>query len=905
MRRALAVLAGLALLSMLFVAPPVTAQTQRGPRVVQSDDSDAPSFVTRLDEPARRGKPTELALSHLSANRSLYGIDAPSADLDVLSVERDDDSSTVRFQQLYNGVEVFGAHYLVHFDERGAGREVTAVNGSFFTDLNTSVEPRISESSARKIALARLRGVSIEGVDSHGLVVLPEGGGVMTFHFTLWGHGLKGPVRQQVFISAETGGQVLSYNDLHRAGPVMGDGDTVHGEEVPLSLFKRDDGRFEMRGSLDPNPDPPDPLADPVEIITHDAKGTDGLDFVPRSRNVITHEMDHFDGYFTNIGAVDAHWGTERVFEFYKSLGRNSIDDKGGKIISVVNAGDAGGGPMYNAFWDGKKMVYGNPEPDPSTRKVHPLSADLDIVAHELTHGVIEHSADFVYLNQSGAMNEAYADYFGNAVDVTVSDTPMNDPEAGFIAEDICVDNQVPDPRDWICPLRDMNDGTTVDDYGFYLVDYDNGGVHDNSTIFSGALWDIRQSLDPALADELMYTALTTYGTPLDDFYNGSNALIAASADVGLTTEELEVVVDAFESRGITDGWDDSPGESDSQSLLEDIVPLGFYHAAPQVSGSRYAVGTYDDKKMMFEEAQAIVVGNVSGTGTPTKANGTGANILFDELPDISGEEVVWTRGIDVGGGDLDFDVVNRKLGGGMRTIASTSDLEWFPSIDGNLVAWERLGSQTDIWARRIGKLPKRMTNSKAHELYPQVSGRLIAWWDDRADRIGIKDFKTGARTTIKHSNPNAYLGPPALNDTHVFWFQDANNDGVGAIMRAKHNGRRKKALVKESSEIAPVYDGIALEPPRISANNSYLVYVDEYGFTVPDYDPEHVGRDVWHLPVTGGSPQLVTCNRGDQGYASMGNGQRAVWLDGSLGRTDLMTSPRPRPACRQGLVRN
>jgi Zn-dependent metalloprotease len=920
MRRALAVLAGLALLSMLFVAPPVTAQAQaqRGPRIVQGDDTDAPAFVTGLDEPALKGKPAELALAHLSANRSLYEIDAPAADLDVISVDRDEEHSTVRFQQLHNGVEVFGAHYLVHFDERGAGREVTAVNGDFFTDLNTSVEPRISESAARGLALARLRGVEVDGVDSHGLVVLPDGGGVTAFHFTLWGHGPKGPVKQQVFISAQTGAQALSFNDLHQADPVTGSGvRVVLGDEVPLSLFESDTGDFEMRGFLDPNPDPPpDPPANPVEITTHDAEGKDGLAFTPRSRNVVKHDMDHFDGKFTDIGAVDAHWGTEQVFEFYKALGRNSIDDKGGKIISVVNAGDAGGSPMYNAFWDGTKMVYGNPEPaDEADSEVYPFSADLDIVAHELTHGVIDHSADLVYLNQSGAMNEAYADYFGNAVDVTVSGTPMDDLEAGYIAEDLC---RVPEPANWDCPLRDLNDGRDVEDYRFYLVDFDNGGVHVNSTIFSGALWDIREQLEPEVADQIMYRALTKFGNPLDDFFIGRLAVLEAAdelnenGDIVLTPDQRQLIVDAFETRGIVLGWDDGSGASDARTLIEDVGPLGLYSieygalSAPSVSGSRYVVSNYTDKETMFEKAQEIVVGNVSGSGTPTKVNNSGADILFDELPDISGEEVVWARGIDAGGGEVTFDVVKRALGGGMRTIVRTSSFEWFPSIDGNLVAWESWnGTQTDIWARRIGKLPKRITNSGADEFYPQVAGNKIAWRNGAANRIGIKDFKTRKKTIIKHSNSNAYLGPPALNDTHVFWFQDANNDGTGAIMRAKNNGKRKKALVKESSGIAPVYDGIALEPPRVSANNSYLVYVDEYGFTVPDYDPEHVGRDVWHLPVTGGSPQLVTCNRGDQGYASIGKGRRAVWLDGSLGRTDLMTRARPPDACRPGVVRD
>ena len=907
MRRALTILGVLSLLTTLLAAGPATAQkrTQQGIRIVKDGATDAPAFVTGLNEPPRRGRPAELALSHLSANRSLYEIDAPAADLDVISVERGDDSSTVRFQQLYDGVEVFGAHYLVHFDEKGAGREVTAVNGDFFTNLNTSVKARISESSARKLALARQRIVKVERVESHGLVVLPEGDGVTAFSFTVWGHGPRGPVKQEVFISALTGATVLSYNDLHRADPVGGSGVTVHGDTVDLSLSQDDIvSPYEMRGFLDPNEDPPPEPPDMLPLVaieTHDAEGEDGLLFETGEESLIEHTGPHFDGAFSDIGAVDAHWGTERVFEFYKSLGRNSINGVGGPIVSIVNAGDAGDAPMYNAFWDGTNMVYGNPEPNPITREVYPFSADLDVVAHELTHGVIDHSSKLVYLNQSGAMNEAYADYFGNAVDVTISGTPMDDPDAGEIAEDLC---RVPHPDNLECPSRDLNIVRDVEDFGFYLVDFDNGGVHFNSTIFSGALWDIREGMDPAFADQIMYRALTR-SAPLDDFVDGRIAVLAAAAELGATPEELAVITEAFDLRGITNGWDDAPGESDSVSLLEDVSPLGFYNAAPQVSGSRYVVGTYADKELMFEEPQEIVVGNVTGSNSPVKVNNDEVDVLYHELPDISGQEVVWARGKVVGGGRVTFDVVKRKLGGGMRTIADTSALEWFPSIDGNLIAWERVSSTgTDIWARRIGGLPKRITKGGGADLYPQVSGTKVAWWDNRADRFGIKDFKTGKKTIIRHSNPNAYLGPPALNDTHVFWFQDVNNDGFGSIMRAKLNGKSKKTLVRESNkDIAPFYGGITPEPPRISANGKFLVYVDEYGYDRAS-EPENIGRDVWHMRVTGGTPRVVTCNRGDQGYASIGSGQRAVWLDGSLGRTDLMTRARPPSTCQRTLTR-
>jgi Zn-dependent metalloprotease len=157
-------------------------------------------------------------------------------------------------------------------------------------------------------------------------------------------------------------------------------------------------------------------------------------------------------------------------------------------IVSLVNASAADRSPYYNASWNGSYMTYGNP----SDGEVHPFSAGLDVVGHELTHGVIDFSGDLVSLGQSGVMNEAYADYFGNAIDVNESGTPMDDPPVGFIGEDLC---SVPDPDELNCPVRNLNTSRTVEDYIMLLADFDNGGVHINSPIYGAALWDIRESL--------------------------------------------------------------------------------------------------------------------------------------------------------------------------------------------------------------------------------------------------------------------------------------------------------------------------------------------------------------------------------------------------------------------------
>ncbi len=102
------------------------------------------------------------------------------------------------------------------------------------------------------------------------------------------------------------------------------------------------------------------------------------------------------------------------TFDFYlQRFGRNSIDDAGMKLIASVHVGEADGQdryqPMNNAFWDGAQMAYG----DGDGEVFQCFTRSLDVVAHELTHGVQSFASDLVYRGQSGAINEHFADVFG------------------------------------------------------------------------------------------------------------------------------------------------------------------------------------------------------------------------------------------------------------------------------------------------------------------------------------------------------------------------------------------------------------------------------------------------------------------------------------------------------------
>ncbi|MFM9025754.1 MAG: M4 family metallopeptidase [Planctomycetaceae bacterium] len=101
---------------------------------------------------------------------------------------------------------------------------------------------------------------------------------------------------------------------------------------------------------------------------------------------------------------------------FHELFGRNSLDDAGMTLISSVHVGEVDGTgryqPMSNAFWDGGQMAYGDGDGAVFTR----FTAALDVVAHELTHGVQSFTSNLVYRGQSGALNEHFADVFGALV---------------------------------------------------------------------------------------------------------------------------------------------------------------------------------------------------------------------------------------------------------------------------------------------------------------------------------------------------------------------------------------------------------------------------------------------------------------------------------------------------------
>ncbi|MEP7206682.1 MAG: M4 family metallopeptidase [Casimicrobiaceae bacterium] len=178
----------------------------------------------------------------------------------------------------------------------------------------------------------------------------------------------------------------------------------------------------------------------------------------------------------------EAYAGLGATFDFYAAAyGRNSIDDEGMHLDATVHYGRR----YDNAFWNGRQMVFGDGDGDLFNR----FTIALDVIAHELTHGVTGDEARLVYTGESGALNESVSDVFGSLVKQYVRREKAADADwligAGLFTA-----------RVHGVALRSMKaPGTAFDDpvlgkdeqpahmRDFVHTTADNGGVHINSGI--------------------------------------------------------------------------------------------------------------------------------------------------------------------------------------------------------------------------------------------------------------------------------------------------------------------------------------------------------------------------------------------------------------------------------------
>ncbi|TXF88620.1 hypothetical protein FUA23_14230 [Neolewinella aurantiaca] len=234
---------------------------------------------------------------------------------------------------------------------------------------------------------------------------------------------------------------------------------------------------------------------------------------------------------------------------FFDNFGRNSIDGIGGNVLSFMNINETDGTQMDNAFWNGRALFYGN-----GASAFQSLPRGLDVAGHEMAHGVIQATADLVYEEQPGAMNESFADIFGYLIEGETGDYRLG--------EDVVT---TAFPSGALRDLRLPNNGASafgqrgwqpkhMDEFVNLpnTADGDYGGVHINSGITNRAFYLF--SSDPAVGDEraqqVYYRALTTYLTRSSRFADLRIAVTNAATDL-YGSEVVNAANAAFDGVGI------------------------------------------------------------------------------------------------------------------------------------------------------------------------------------------------------------------------------------------------------------------------------------------------------------------------------------------------------------------
>lgn len=388
----------------------------------------------------------------------------------VVKTTADHYSSTVRFKQAYKGLEVFGQDAMVHFDSRGAIHDVTGEAVSAVLETT----PTVSLSQARQILNDRYQ-QPVTLSEPAKLQIFSDLSNQPHLVYHMLTHSTATHAGKQVFLDAHTGAVVL---ETERAFDVSKGNRQVY-------------------------------RADTEEALNH----VDEKTGYPTDINLSWYNKVIDNGSevgTTDRSALNAYRGAGLTYAYYKdTFGRDSYDDQGSPIISIVHVGK----DMNNAFWsnEDKVMAYG----DGDGTHLGDLTYGLDVTAHELTHGMTDATAGLLYVAESGALNESYSDFFGKMVDYNgnwdIGADIMSPKWNRRALRNMLNPEEFHQPGTNDSPLRVATAGNCT-------PKNDRCGVHANSGIPNHAAALIVQAIGKEKAEKLYFAVLTKRLRPRSDF---------------------------------------------------------------------------------------------------------------------------------------------------------------------------------------------------------------------------------------------------------------------------------------------------------------------------------------------------------------------------------------------------
>ena len=570
---------------------------QENLQIIKDENNKLPIWIKGTPETNASGIKTidVITNEYLEAIKDLIQIKEPAQEFVQIRTRIDDKGQQhIRMQQQYNGIKVYGGEIILHESDGIIG----LFNGRYYpTPSLESDEPVLSETAAKELVkniisqqtafkiLTDLEQLLLPQDQLIAeLLIYHQGENPSTPHLA-W-HVTARPnivSRWEYFVDAIDGNVLHFYNNICQ----------IHGGRCEAHPYGKDPQEINTLGQptikttkqYNPLAPPPGPTtANAIDlkginrtIHVYEEAGTyfmidasrdmynasqsnipdepvgvvwtiDGNNNSPENSNFVASHVTSSNNSWNNATAVSAHYNGGEAYEYFEqTFNRNSINGQGGTIVSLINITESNGTDMDNAFWNGQAMFYGNGNQIFEA----PLAKASDVAGHEMAHGVIQSTANLQYQNESGALNESFADIFG----------AMIDRDDWQIGEEIADNSVFPSGT-----MRDMqnphNGGTSSNFYWQpdhyderYTGSEDNGGVHINSGIPNHAfyLFASNSIVGKDKAEQVYYDALEDYLVASSKFVDLRNAIVEVAQNSYGTTVS-DAAADAFNQVGIGDG---------------------------------------------------------------------------------------------------------------------------------------------------------------------------------------------------------------------------------------------------------------------------------------------------------------------------------------------------------------
>ncbi len=650
-------------------------QAQQGYRIRSVSNWDIPTWITFAADKTssqRAGDDFTYHQTKFDEVFQSYGFQQGLKDFELLAVQKEGALKHSKYQQHIQNVPVFGATLIFH----EKNNELTGVTGRCYPAGAIQGDALISPSDAK--AIAEQRYVDSWRQDRPEGIAVPEQCVVNPIWWPMEETQslyrayelLVYPdyVHPRLLIIDASSGLIIKeikqhcqmhahmHDEAHKTGMEDDDGATatdLNGTQRNIRVTKVSNTYYMMNTetsmfNASQSSLPGSPVGAIVTLNANynsPASGNFDYDFFTSSNNS-----------WTDRASVSAHYNAETCFQYFKStFNRNSLDNAGSNIISFVHVTDENNQSMGNAFWNGQAMFYG----DGDNAFSSPLARSLDVGGHEISHGVVQHTANLIYDSEAGALNESFADIFG----------VMIDRDNWQLGEDVV------NPQFFTSgALRDMsnphNGGNSLNDRGWQPAHYDerytgsqdNGGVHINSGIPNFAFYKTAVALTKEKAEQIFYKALTSYLTRTSNFIDARSATIQAARDLYGDTE-AEAVALAWTQVGVGSGGAGGGGGGGSNNESQDLaVNPGNAYIAVTFTGSELpAIYNFNLDAIANPLSEHTVQNKPSITDD-------GSLITFiDEDNNVRIVEIDWAAGQVV-------QDVSVSSGGGYRNVAISKD---------------------------------------------------------------------------------------------------------------------------------------------------------------------------------------------------------------------------------------